>query len=76
VLFKLLAPQALKRPATPIQSRRSGEIGEFASKIAKFYATGGNARIFGHIQFPNSYLPANGPFSPCLYELHSPRFRA
>jgi len=31
MLFKLLAPQALKRPATAIQGIRFGEIGEFAA---------------------------------------------
>jgi hypothetical protein len=63
MLFKLLTPQTLKCPATPIQGLRFGEFGKFASKIAKFYATGGNAGIIGHIQFPNSFLSANGPFS-------------
>jgi hypothetical protein len=63
MLFKLLTPQTLKCSATPIQGIRFGEIGIFASKIAKFHSTGGTACIFGHIQFPNSFLSGNGPFS-------------
>ena len=55
MLFKLPAPQALKCPANAVQSLGFGEIGKFASKITKFYATGGNACIFGHIYNLNSY---------------------
>ena len=48
MLFELLAPQGLKRPAAAVQSVDFGEIGKFAQQITKSNFTGGHTRVFHH----------------------------